>query len=258
MSDILSTIVIIILFVISNFINCVSSSVTGWRTPRFQILDLDGHMHPDQHLPDIGFTLTSGLLPPWVLEWEDGPQIIQSITIYACFFFFVSHPRRLDLLRRGMVALSVLNGFRAISILITCLPDPSPICNRQWTGTTGLYKHMPIWPKLFWRALALFTSPNSHATCGDLIYSGHMVFLMVVCKLYGRYWRPSSVPVLPGWVVDGIRHGMRVLTVVGAVVIVATRLHYTIDVLIASYLAHRVFEICDRLFDANENLMLGP
>ena len=143
-------------------------------------------------------------------------------------------------------------------VAVTSLPDASPMCTSQFgNAQTGAYKAMPVFPKAFSRALQVLLHPSEHITCGDMVFSGHTVFFVLaslVCKEYLTV-RQCDTPFtrtvstwIPRFHTVG-RWAAYTLSTAGIVAIVGTRLHYTLDVVIAIYITWRTWgsyhERCD-------------
>eukprot|EP00658_Telonema_sp_P-2_P082534 TRINITY_DN8743_c0_g1_i3.p2 TRINITY_DN8743_c0_g1~~TRINITY_DN8743_c0_g1_i3.p2 ORF type:complete len:173 (+),score=41.43 TRINITY_DN8743_c0_g1_i3:177-695(+) len=74
--------VVLLLLLISGYLNALSAASAGWRVPRVQFLDLQNQVLPTVTLPDLGHDLTGflgdALLPrEWMTEhgalgWEEG------------------------------------------------------------------------------------------------------------------------------------------------------------------------------------------
>jgi hypothetical protein len=89
-------------------------------------------------------------------------------------------------------------SLRMVTMIVTSLPDPSPAC-----------------------------AERHHAdgtTCGDLVYSGHTVGLMM-CAFTFRYFTRERVFEVTTWV----------LTAAGLFCVITSRLHYTKDVVVSLY-----------------------
>ena len=55
----------------------------------------------------------------------------------------VGHPQRFKILRRVLAIFSKINFYRSFTVIVTSLPDASPICARQWDDPTGKRKYAP-------------------------------------------------------------------------------------------------------------------
>ena len=110
-------------------------------------------------------------------------------------------------------------------------------------GGTGYYKTLPSpFPHAFNRALKLMTKPDT-TTCGDLIFSGHSSFFVLTLSVVLQYLSTELVApcnyfryTLTKSTVRTIKQLHVLLTLFGMVAILATKFHYTIDVLLAAYL----------------------
>ncbi|KAL9303803.1 hypothetical protein ACSQ67_021066 [Phaseolus vulgaris] len=71
--------------------------------------------------------------------------------------------------------------------------------------------------------------------CGDLIFSSHMIFTLVFVLTYQKYGTRRSIKQL-GWL----------LAVVQSLLIVASRKHYTVDVVVAWYTVNLVVFFIDK------------
>ncbi len=75
---------------------------------------------------------------------------------------------------------------------------------------------------------------------------GHTTILMIIAMTFFQYCRPSQLGIRATYTMSALMCGLvrRVVylwTFVGVVTIVATRLHYTLDVTLAVYLVTRVW-----------------
>ena len=106
-----------------------------------------------------------------------------------------------------------------------------------------------MFPKVFERALVFLSDPTEHVTCGDMVFSAHTTVLMVCALVFKYYCRAPLLAtrvfvrsvLFPEWMCFVIRNVVYIFVAVGAVAIVGTRLHYTLDVLLAVFLTHLVF-----------------
>jgi hypothetical protein len=238
-------------FFLTGFLNSLASASAGWRTPRIQLLDLDGKVIPGATLPDLGHDFVgwaggkllpaTWMTPEGAVAWEDGPDAFVEVYMALVLVLLVFHPQRFKIIRRVLAIFSLLNVLRSFTVIVTSLPDASPKCDRQWTDPlTGSYKRKPMWPSNLQRALLL-----GHTTCGDMIFSGHTTCLVLAVKTFGEHFRGNrlrGMAAFPEWLARIVRAALRAATAVGVTVILSTRLHYTLDVALAVYLTHTVFE----------------
>jgi shingomyelin synthase len=226
----------------SLFLNSVSSSIAGYRTPWVQILDLDGRITGSVTLPDIGHDI----LPYSGDAYFSIPDRIVDICLIAFVALLIIHPKRFLIIRRTSVNMSLLYILRSVTVLVTSLPDASPACQAQFIDpVAGAYKRQPMFPRVFLRAAKLMEAPGKHITCGDMIFSGHGCAMMICALTYSQYFRKEAFKA-SGWKIELLckagRYMVTTIVAFGLLSIIATRLHYTLDVVIAIYLSYRVWK----------------
>lgn len=251
------------------YLNSLASVVAGYRTPWLEYRDpsrdrdelatrLLGRRTDRDSLPDFGhdcwhfalalFGHTTGYidvgldhaLPDWLVFWA-------SITTLA---FTLLHPQRFMILRRVLFLLGILFFMRAITVTATQLPDASPTCQAQFTDPVrGAYKSQPMYPKALFRAWKVLWHPMTHVTCGDMVFSGHTTVLFLCHMIFRRYCKAKHLKVkvlyraahTPESVCAAARSISLVYAIGAALVIIGTRLHYTLDVLVAIFITCSVF-----------------
>jgi len=138
-------------------------------------------------LPDLFFMLTPPL--PWALAVSEYLIFASGITmIIVCFL----HRHRWILFRRVFFMLAILYFGRSFTMLVTQVPvaDPTYYCSPK-LNQTGIIIVLQRAGNLL---LGVGLSMNGrHNLCGDYIYSGHTLILMMtylVVKEYSprRYW----------------------------------------------------------------------
>ena len=247
-------------FVVAAYVNTLASVCAGYRTPWLLVLDLDGKPTASRTLPDLGHDAVE-LLATW-LEWDTPyidnyalPDKLVYVLSVATIGLVAFHPQRFMILRRLLVLFGMMFCLRAVTVSVTQLPDASPTCQAQFGHPKrGVYKKQPMFPKAFHRAWVFLTSPTSHVTCGDMLFSGHTTCLTMCGMIFKYYCRARllNTKVIFRWihghrqsyfatVVTAVRWVVYTYCVVGASLIVATRLHYTLDVLIAMLLTYSIF-----------------
>jgi len=242
-------------FAATSYLNALAAVTAGWRTPNIVILDLDGQPTAAKTLPDVGHDIFRHTVEWWSSEegaefdyvaWFDLPDKFIAIVGSATTLFIFAHPQRLLILRRMMAIFGFINLLRAICVACTSLPDASPRCISQFGDPQrGAYKRRSIFPKAYGRAWKLLTAPSSHISCGDMVFSGHTVLLVMCAMIFDTYCtkRECDTPLIRDYL------SMRFLTVLKLVIytlagagifsIIGTRLHYSLDVLIAVFLTWR-------------------
>jgi len=133
------------------------------------------------------------------------------------------------------MSIAVLYLCRAITMCVTQVPvaDPNYYCSPKLKPeelTVG---------RVFFRALQIFSGvglkiQGRHILCGDYIYSGHTMML-VTSSLFIREYSPRRWRIL---------HVLSFLiSTVGVVLLLVSKAHYTVDVIIAYWISTRVFWI---------------
>jgi len=77
---------------------------------------------------------------------------------------------------------------------------------------------------------------GQHITCGDMIFSGHSTFLILCACVMHEYCRDTQLPLLGKFACKALRLITWTACIIGLICIVGTKLHYTLDVLLAFYL----------------------
>ncbi|KFD71732.1 hypothetical protein M514_04295 [Trichuris suis] len=181
-------------------------------------------------LPDLFFSLTPHF--PKALAASEYLIIVSTVMMLAVCFL---HRHRWILLRRVFCMLALLYLSRCVCMLVTQVPvaDPTYFCSPKSNDTD--------FGDVILRALRLFSGAGlnifgKHTFCGDYIFSGHTLILvmsyMVVkeCKSYDsprRFWQLHVVV----WLVSAS----------GILCILLSRGHYTVDVVIAYFVTTRMF-----------------
>ena len=243
-------------FALTSYLNAVAAVVAGYRTPNVVVLDLDSRpIEGLKTLPDIGHDVFRRLVQAWYgaaefehIDWFELPDVFMGFVGASTLFFILIHPQRLLVLRRMMAVFGFINFLRAICVVSTSLPDASPRCQAQFSDPhTGAYKRRPMFTqRMFHRAGLLLLEPSQHISCGDMIFSGHTVFLVMCCMVFDTYCnkRECDTPLVRYLSVKSLT-AFKILiyacTGAGIFAIIGTRLHYTLDVLIAVYLTWRTW-----------------
>ena len=141
-----------------------------------------------------------------------------------------------------------LNLMRTFTVLLTSLPDASPLCreltpkgdisNGAWTW--GAINNKPILWEIFIHTL-MITIPVHPVTCGDMIFSGHSNTALCLALVWHTYykWVPSDINLVKSsaW-----------LIAFGAILgLIGTHVHYTIDVVLSVYFSITVWSAYHRL-----------
>ncbi|CAK4079270.1 unnamed protein product [Aphanomyces euteiches] len=247
-------------FGITSYFNALAAVVGGWRTPNVVILNLDKKDSGEKTLPDLGhdlfkYSMTKLYGDTDYIDWFDLPDEFIAFVGTILAIVFIVHPRRLLILRRFTMIYAWINFLRAFCVAVTSLPDASPMCISQFDTSKGEYKSHPIFPKAFRRAFKVLIRPSHHITCGDMIFSGHTVFLVLVALCVTTYCAKAELntPFTRAypWVLTLVQTATVIGSTLGAFAIVGTRLHYTLDVLIAFYVTVQTWYTYHWLADDN-------
>lgn len=250
------------------YVNCLASVVAGYRTPWIVVRDLDGKLTDRVTLPDLGHDVTGwvtdamGLHRNFVDHWLElhGVHLMDCLVclgVFSAVVFVVAHPKRLQILRRVLMIASFTFLLRALCVFATQLPDASPKCQAQFVSEQGAYKRHAMFPKAFFRAWTLLWHPTDHVTCGDMVFSAHTSLVTQSAMTFFKYCRLEEmgdwpvllwpIELLAGRRVLGetfclmVRLGAILYAGVVALLVIATKLHYTLDVGLAVYLNVQAF-----------------
>uniref|UniRef100_A0A915AKQ5 Sphingomyelin synthase-like domain-containing protein n=1 Tax=Parascaris univalens TaxID=6257 RepID=A0A915AKQ5_PARUN len=183
-------------------------------------------------LPDIIFGIVSE--QKWALKVGDA-MVMLCVTFLVLLVFF--HQERLILLRRTFFIVGCLYTMRTISLLCTQLP--SGYVNNNSQCRARMNRSSMSWDSLALRILQQtiklgFQDVDDKMLCGDLLFSGHTIS-MVISSLTIGYYLPHSH--------KSLRYVPWVLTWIGMICMVVSRTHYTIDVVFAYWLSTGIFTL---------------
>ncbi|CAL4115987.1 unnamed protein product [Meganyctiphanes norvegica] len=192
-------------------------------------LSLTHERVPEQPpLPDV--SLDSIKIQPWAL---DVSEIMIIVMVLFAFMIVVFHKHRWILFRRVCLILGLLYFYRSICMYVTVLPvaNPSYYCSPKsnHTGTVLVLKRVVQLLSGFGLSIN-----GKHTFCGDYIYSGHTMVL-VLCFLIIQEYTPRR-----WWYVHWLSGAS---SVVGIIMVLLARGHYTIDCIIAYFITTRIFYI---------------
>lgn len=151
-------------------------------------------------------------------------DLLMAALVFAGVIQFI-WPLRLDtfiIIRRALVIFGFTFLLRDITHTVTFLPDASNRCPKRDVTNTK------------WWPWDVFKFMLGGVTCGDMIFSGHTMALCTTTLIVDHYFQ--------GW----FRYVMWVGLVFIVFMIVLTRLHYTVDVILALI----IFPLIWRLYHA--------
>ncbi|GIM17430.1 hypothetical protein Vretimale_19969 [Volvox reticuliferus] len=185
------------------------------------------HQPKEQPLHDVGFDLTPELGPDkhWVSETIFG--LAFATFVLWTFSPFVSQRKRfytVVMWTRLLMVLVVCQALRIVTFSVTQLPGPSFHCRANEPTARR------PWPSHWTGHLVVDVGRQVSKSCGDLIFSSHTTFMLTGILAYNEY---GSVLV--------IKATSWLLGVILSILIIASRKHYTVDVVIAWYTVPLVF-----------------
>lgn len=177
-------------------------------------------------LPDV---VLDNLLPfDWALDLSEYIIVWSMNSILMILLF---HRHRFIVFRRVFLIMAVLYLYRAITMYITVLPISSKTyrCDPKMVDVTFLEVVKRVLKLMSGFGLSI---NGKHVYCGDYIYSGHTVTLILSYLTVTEYTSQRF------WFLHWIYWFLAAL---GIVFLQFAHGHYTIDIVIAYYVTTRVF-----------------
>ncbi|XP_071455791.1 phosphatidylcholine:ceramide cholinephosphotransferase 2-like [Hetaerina americana] len=223
------------LFLVVNFILTTASlAVVHERVP-----DRDKY----GPLPDVVLDHVSAV--DWGLTVS---EVLIVICTNTALLVLVFHRHRFIVMRRLFLLLGILYLMRSITMYVTVLPVASQTyyCSPKANETSPFLVARRVLQLLSGFGLSI---NGQHTFCGDYIYSGHTVIL-VMSYLIIREYTPKRC-YLVHWTAC-----LSALT--GVIMVLIARGHYTVDVLIAYYITTRLFWIYHTIANNTSLKQSGP
>ncbi|KAI3447735.1 hypothetical protein Pfo_004400 [Paulownia fortunei] len=187
---------------------------------------------PGPTLQDVGFFLLPEL-------GQDKAYISETVFtfIFLSFVLWTFHP----FILKSKKIYTVLIWCRVLAFLIACqflriitfystlLPGPNYHC-REGSKLARLPR-----PDNILEVLLINFPRGVLYGCGDLIFSSHMIFSLVFVRTYHKYGTRRLV-----------KHCAWLIVVIQSLLIVASRKHYTVDVVVAWYTVNLVVFFIDK------------
>lgn len=193
-------------------------------------------------LPDLGHEF-------FVKRWEDVhigsfemgainvPDLLVLVQLVCTLTFVMTQPARWIILRRLFTLHALLLLFRCITMSATSLPDAHPECSqREQSGPSVL------------AMLDFVGIMQPSAPCG-VVFTDHTIMFVLLSLVFHTYYRRT----ITRWALNGVKTGAWVYAMLGIASILATRLYYTVYVLLGIYLSITVWGSYHRI--ANDVLM---
>ncbi|XP_050096688.1 phosphatidylcholine:ceramide cholinephosphotransferase 2-like isoform X2 [Anopheles aquasalis] len=220
-----------LLFLAFNFfLATVSLSLVHDRVP-----DRDTH----EPLPDAFLDRVAP--QDWAL---DVSEILIMVVVNSCVVLITFHKHRFIVMRRVFLLLSILYLMRSMTMYVTVLPVSSRTyyCSPKSNASSATV----IVKRAFQLISGMGLSINGKQIyCGDYIYSGHTVTLVLGYLVISEYSPKRFWPI--HWLYWAA-------SMTGVVMVLVAHGHYTVDVLIAYYATTRLFWTYHTL--ANNSLLL--
>jgi len=212
-----------------------STAISWFRTPLY---------FPS--LPDIGHDMLPMVITVWGMDAHRMCDSLMYLTATTTLVFALCTPGWRIILRRFFVIYGTLMFLRSITLLATSLPDPYPLCEEYVPGTYD-WGDMP-WSEVLVEFMGMF-GPNEHAslTCGDLIFSGHTILFVLCAMTWHTYYTPMHM-----YMLNPVKLSIWVISIIGTVLLIVTRMHWTIDIMLAYFITVVVWNayhsVCRDLF----------
>jgi hypothetical protein len=199
---------------------------------------------PGPTLQDAGFFILPALGQDKAFFSETVFVTIFGSFILWTFHPFVSHSKKICTVLiwcRVFVYLAASQSLRIITFFATQLPGPNYHCREG----SKLAKIPP--PKNVLEVLLINFPDGVIYGCGDLIFSSHTIFTLVFVRTYQRYGTRR-------W----IKHLAWLMAVIQSILIIASRKHYTVDIVVAWYTVNLVMFYVDSKLPEMAERSSGP
>nr|CAD7572497.1 unnamed protein product [Timema californicum] len=142
-----------------------------------------------------------------------------------------SPARTFIVMRRVFLLLSLLYLMRSITMYVTVLPVASKTyyCSPKLNSTSTLVVVKRVWQLISGFGLSI---NGQHTYCGDYIYSGHTVILVLSYLIISEYSPRRCFP---------FHWASWCLSTTGVIMVLIAHGHYTVDILIAYYVTTTLF-----------------
>ncbi|XP_043507813.1 phosphatidylcholine:ceramide cholinephosphotransferase 2-like isoform X2 [Frieseomelitta varia] len=179
-------------------------------------------------LPDV--VLDNVAAQDWALNVS---EVLIMIMSNSAMVFIIFHKHRFIVVRRIFLLMGLLYMMRSITMYVTVLPVASKtyFCSPKANNTSPLLVTKRVLQLISGFGLSI---NGKHTYCGDYIYSGHTVVLVLSYLIIKEYSPKRFQPI--HWLA-----GIAVLT--GVIMVLVAHGHYTVDVLIAYYVTTRLWYI---------------
>jgi len=167
----------------------------------------------------------------WAL---DVSEILIMVSTAASILVLVFHKHRFILIRRVCMMVGLLYGYRAVTMIVTVLPA----ANREYKCAPQL-NHTITTMEVLRRVVKIISGfglsiNGHHVYCGDFIFSGHTMMLVLSYLLFSEYPPRRLYP---------LHYVLWAIAAAGVVMLMMARGHYSIDILLAYFITTRLWFI---------------
>ncbi|GMI15330.1 hypothetical protein TrVE_jg10028 [Triparma verrucosa] len=227
--------------VLMNFV----TSIAWYRNPRELGLlpdvghDIAGEFPQHLHFELFGRDIT-------VESSSISDNIILTLAVVTGAYFF-RKPNSSDIFRRFIFIYGTLENMRTCVVCLTSLPDASAVC-RSLTPIGDLKSGASSWGVIndnywydIWMHTLMILIPVHPVTCGDMIFSGHSNTALCLALIWHTYykWVPAKVNV--------VKTMVWIATMTACALLIVTKVHYTLDVVLAFYFTVTIWSAYHRL-----------
>ena len=140
-----------------------------------------------------------------------------SLVLEAVFVLFKFKLYSLIILRRVILVYAILSVIRNLTISSTLVPEPKAVCQKENDSNLKLSLNSII---------NILFDPIK---CGDLVLSGRAIGLMIPALIHQHYFG------------DAVSFIFWAASLIGLFLLIISRYHYTVDIVIALYLTPTTF-----------------
>ncbi|KAG7213518.1 hypothetical protein KM043_002784 [Ampulex compressa] len=194
-------------------------------------------------LPDV--VLDNVGAQDWALNVS---EVLIMMMSNSAMIFIIFHKHRFIVARRIFLLMGLLYMMRSITMFVTVVPVASRtyFCSPKANTTNPLLITKRVLQLISGFGLSI---NGKHTYCGDYIYSGHTVVLVLSYLIIKEYSPRRCQPV----------HWLAGLAVIfGVIMVLVAHGHYTVDVLIAYYITTRLWYIYHTLANNSHLKQYGP
>ncbi|KAL6765394.1 PAP2 superfamily C-terminal-domain-containing protein [Haematococcus lacustris] len=185
------------------------------------------HQPQEQPLHDIGFDMLPELGPQlfWVSEAIFG-SLFAAFVLWTFTPFVMQRKRFYTVVMwsRLLMVLVVCQALRIVTFTATQLPGPSYHCR------AGESSAVRPWPQHWSGHIIIDVQRQVSRSCGDLVFSSHTIFMLTGILAYNEYGSQLIMKAV-AWTCGAIVSAL----------IIASRKHYTVDIVVAWYTVPLVF-----------------